>query len=57
MSEIILDVTSGQGPEECEGGTVCDPLRSACVRDCRAGDALSACAAGSCDAETGLCAE
>ncbi len=40
----------------CGAGSVCDPLRDACVADCRAGDAVSACPAGACDPATGLCA-
>lgn len=43
--------------EDCPAGDVCDPLRGSCVRDCRSGEALSACAAGACDEATGLCAE
>ncbi len=40
----------------CGAGSVCDPLRDACVADCRAGDALSACPASACDPASGLCA-
>jgi len=42
---------------ECGGGSVCDPVRDACLPDCRTGDALSACASGACDPATGLCGD
>ncbi|WP_437566240.1 Ig-like domain-containing protein [Sorangium sp. So ce542] len=42
--------------ETCLGGRVCDPLRAACVDDCRAQALFSPCAPDQrCDAASGLC--
>lgn len=39
----------------CEGALLCDPRRNACVGDCRTGEAVTLCAVGKCQSDTGLC--